>query len=180
MRDRSAPPADPNRRKIAFKSVTGDDPMDHRIVVPARSSLGDPTPGGTPGGALLELYNTNGTGEKVTVVLPASGWSAIDDLPTPRGYKYRSASSSDAITRIIVRNNLVRVRGGKASWGYTLDEAQQGKIGIRLTMGQSFRWCADMPAKTSGTPPSTASNDRVDKFVGARHTPFPAVCPAVP
>lgn len=149
--------------------------------MPARATAGDPTPGGSAGGgAVLEVYNTNGSGEKVTVVLPASGWSSIDDAQTPRGYKYKSASSTAAITRITVRGNLLRIRGGKSSWGYTLNEPSQVRMAVRMTMGNGFRWCTETTAKTSGNPPSTASNDRVDKFVGARRVPAPAVCPAVP
>jgi len=149
-------------------------------VVPARGTAGDPTPGGaTGGGAVLEVYNANGSGEKATVQLPASGWSAYDDRPTPRGYKYRSASSSDAITRVIVRGNLLRIRGGRASWPYALDQAPQVQVAVRFTIGKGFRWCASTPAKSSGSS-GTASNDRVDRFVGARNTSAPAVCPTVP
>lgn len=181
LRDRSQAPADPNRRKVAFKSATGGDPVGNQVVVPARASAGDPTPGGgSGGGAVVEVYNTNGSGESVTVVLPATGWTALDDAQTPRGYKYKSALSTDGITRVLVRGNLLRVRGGRANWGYTLDEASQGQVAVRVTMGNGFRWCAESPAKASGNPPSTASYDRVDKFLGARSAPAPAVCPAVP
>jgi hypothetical protein len=180
LRDRTTPVPDPNRRKLQFKSTTRLDAAPHQIVVPARGTPGDPTPGGsTGGGAVLQVYNSNGSGEAVSVPLPASGWSALDDAPTPRGYKYKGLST-DAVTRVVIRGNLLRIRGGKASWAYTLDEPSQGRIAVRMTMGSGFRWCADAPAKTSGNPPSTASNDRVDKFVGARKTPPPAACPAVP
>lgn len=183
LKDRSAPPADPNRRKISFKSTTFQDPSGNQIVVAARGAAGDPTPGGAGGGgATVQVYNSAGSGEKVTVVLPASGWTAIDDSQTPRGYKFKSASSTDPITRVVLRGNLVRIRGGKANWGYTLTQAQapQGRIAVRFQAGTGVTWCADTPAKTSGNPPSTASNDRVDKFSGARHAPPPVSCPAVP
>jgi hypothetical protein len=181
MRDRSTAPADPNRRKIAFKAVTVGEPVGNQIVVPARGTAADPTPGGgTGGGAVFEVYDSNGSGEKVGVTLPASGWTALDDAQAPRGYKYKSALSTDAITRVLIRGNLIRIRGGRSLWGYTLDEPSQGRVAVRMTMGSGFRWCADAPAKASGNPPTTASNDRVDKFVGARKSPPPAVCPAVP
>jgi len=176
LRDRSGPPPDPSRRKISFKSVTVSDAAANQIVVPVRGSSGDPT----SGGAVLEVYNSTGSGEKVVVALPPGGWTAYDSAPTPRGYRYRSASSTDAITRVILKPNQLRVRGGKANWLYTLDEASQGRVAVRLTMGTAFRWCADSPAKTSGSPPTTASNDRIDKFSGARRMPAPAVCPPVP
>jgi hypothetical protein len=161
--------------------MTVGDPPAVAIAVPARGTAGDPTVGGgTGGGAVFQVYNSNGSGEKVSVVLPASGWSALDDSQTPRGYKYKSATSTDAITRVIIRGNVLRVRGGKSNWGYTLGVAPQVRVAVRMTMGSGFQWCADTAAKASGNPPSTASSDRIDKFVGARNTPAPAVCPAVP
>ena len=146
-----------------------------------RGTAGDPTPGGgTGGGAVFQVYNSNGTGEIATVALPASGWTALDTSQTPHGYKYKSASSTDAITRVLVRPNLVKVRGGRANWTYTLAQAPQGRVAVRLTMGSAFQGCADTAAKSAGNPPSTASNDRVDKFVGVRSAPPPAVCPPLP
>jgi hypothetical protein len=169
---------DANRRKIAFKSSTRNDPATNQIVVPVRGSAGDPTPGGgTGGGAVLQVYNSNGSGELVSVPLPATGWSALDDSPTPRGYKYKGASSTAAITRVVVRGNLLRVRGGKTNWAYTLNESSQGTIAVRLQIGSALQWCADSPEKPSNDP---GSNDRQDKFVGARRTPPPAVCPPLP
>ena len=144
--------------------------------MPVRGSAGDPT----AAGATLQVYNSTGSGELVTVALPASGWSAMDIAPTPRGYRYKSASTTAAITRVTLRGNLIKIRGGKSSWAYTLNEPSQGRIALRLTMGNQFRWCTDAPAKMSGNPPSTASNDKVDKFVGARRTPAPATCPPLP
>ena len=175
------PVPDPNRRKVSFKSVTRTDAPANRIVVPARGSAGDPTAGGgSGGGAVFLVYNSNGSGEAFQVSLPASGWTALDDAPTPKGYKYKSASSTDAITRVVIRGDLLRVRGGKGAWGYTLEEPSQGRVAVRMTMGSAFAWCTDSPAKTSGNPPSTASTDRVDKFLGARRAPAPAVCPPAP
>jgi hypothetical protein len=144
--------------------------------MPVRGSAGDPT----AGGATLQVYNSNGSGELVTVALPASGWSAVDTDQTPRGYRYKSASTTAAITRVTLRANLIKIRGGKSDWAYTLNEPSQGRVALRLTMGNQFRWCTDAPAKMSGNPSSTASNDKVDKFVGARRTPAPASCPSLP
>jgi hypothetical protein len=181
LKDRSTAPADPNRRKVVFKSSTVGDPAANQVVVPGRGTGADPTPGGgTGGGAVFEVYNSNGSGEKVSVTLPASGWSALDDSQTPRGYKYKSAAPTDAVTRVLIRGNLLKVRGGRSQWAYTLNETSLGRVAVRLTMGSAFRWCADTPAKSSGSPPSTASNDRIDKFSGARNTPAPASCPPVP
>ena len=138
--------------------------------MPARSSAGDPT----IGGGTLVVYNTNGSGESVTVTLPSSGWSAYDSASTPKGYRYKGADSSAAITRVTVKGDLIKVRGGKANWAYTLNEPSQGKVAVRLRLGSSATWCADVPAKPG------ASNDAVDKFTGLPKAPAPLACPALP
>ena len=51
---------------------------------------------------------------------------------------------------------------------------------MRLTLADGTGWCASTPAKASGNPPSTAKNDKVDKFQGQKKAPPPATCPAVP
>ena len=154
--------------------MTATDGAPNQIVVPGRGTAADPTTSGASGGgALLEVYNATGSGEKVTVALPALGWTAYDDRPTPRGYRYRSAATTDPITRVVVKGNRLRVRGGRANWLYTLDEPSQGAMALRLTMGTGLRWCARTPARSP-------SVDRVDRFVGARGNPSPVSCPPVP
>jgi hypothetical protein len=145
-------------------------------MVPAGGTAGDPTPGGgTGGGAVVDVYDSNGSGEHVEVTLPAAGWSAIGDTTTPRGYKYKSASATDAITRVVVRANQLRVRGGKANWLYTLAAPSQGRVAVRVTLGSGVQWCADTGPKSPAS-----ENDRVDKFIGAKRTPPPVACPAMP
>ena len=87
---------------------------------------------------------------------------------------------SDMPRRRIVKADQLQIRGGKSNWAYTLDEPSQGRIAVRLTLGGGATWCSDAPAKSSGSPPSTASNDRVDKFTAQTRTPAPASCPALP
>jgi hypothetical protein len=41
-------------------------------------------------------------------------------------------------------------------------------------------WCADAPAKVSGSPPSSASTDKVDRFVAQPSPPPPASCAPLP
>jgi len=71
-------------------------------------------------------------------------------------------------------------QGGKANWGYTLNQPSQGRIAVRPQLGTNATWCADALAKTSGNPPSTASNDHVDKFTAQPRTAPPSRCPALP
>ena len=107
------------------------------------------------------------------MTLPASGWTALAS-----GYRFRA--SGGAISTVVLRPDRITVRGGGASWGYTLDEPSQGRIAVRLTLGSSRPWCAEAPAKLGGNPPSTASSDRVGRFVAQPRTPAPVVCPPVP
>jgi hypothetical protein len=122
--------------------------------------------------------NANGSGERVDVALPAGGWTADGSATATTGYRWTATSRIDPVARIIVRPNRLRIRAGGVSWAYTLDEPQQGAIAVELRLGTAAPWCASAPAKTSGSPPSSASFDRVDRFVGTRNTPPPAVCPA--
>jgi hypothetical protein len=68
------------------------------------------------------------------------------------------------------------VKGKGPGWTYTLDEAPQGRVGVRVRLGD-VAWCADAAARTSGTPPSSTRFDHVDKFDGQRAAPPPRVCP---
>ena len=173
MRDHTGPPAAPNRRRFVFQAATSADPLANAVVVSPRSSPGDPT----AFGAVLAVYNAAGSSEILVVSLPAAGWTAYGTAPTPAGYRWRASSRDAAVTRVVVRANRIRIRGGGASWTYTLDETAQGRLAVWLQLGSAPPWCASAPAKSSGNPPSTAAYDRVDRFVGVRNTPPPPVCP---
>ncbi len=178
LKDGTTPP-NPDKRKVSFKSSTKKDAPDHQIVPPDATGAGDPTVNGaTGGGALLTVYNSNGSGEAVSVPLPATGWSV---RATGGGivYRYRGATG-DAITKVDVKTNQIKVRGGKSAWLYTLDEAAQGSIALQLRLGTGVLFCANAPAKVSGNPPSTAASDRVDKFQAESKSPPPVTCPATP
>jgi hypothetical protein len=172
MRDRTGPPAVPSRRRFVFQSRTSGDPTG--VTVSPRGSAGDPT----VAGAGLVVHNAAGSGELLVVSLPAAGWTAYGDGPVPGGYRWTAPSRDDPVSRIVVRPNRIRIRGGGASWTYTLNETAQGAVGVWLRLGTQAPWCTRAPAKSSGNPPSTASYDRVDRFVAARQTPAPAVCPS--
>ena len=104
------------------------------------------------------------------------GGSGTGTPATTTGWKYKDVSTA-AITSVVVKNDSITVRGGKAAWTYTLDEPAQGRVAVRLELGSGVTWCAAVPAKTT---PSTAANDKVGKFVGQPKTPAPASCPATP
>jgi hypothetical protein len=173
LKDHSTPPQVPDNRKVAFTSSTQDDPAGNRIVPPPFGGPGDPS----IHGAVLVVYNSSGSGEKVVVSLPASFWEASTSAGGGPRYRFRGV---DAIKKVDVKDNRITIRGGKSRWNYTLDEPSQGSIAVRLLLGTTPGWCANAPAKASGVPPSTARNDRVDKFTGQKNTPPPGACPAVP
>jgi len=157
-------------RRVSFRSFTRQDPTVNRIVPPGVGGASDPT----SSGATLTVHDTAGSGEAVTVSLPASGWSVFGG----RGYRFRDRSAP--ISRVTVTADRISFVGGGAGWGYTLDEPSQGRIAVRLTLGSERPWCAEAPAKVGGNPPSTASSDRVGRFVAQPRTPAPVVCPPLP
>jgi hypothetical protein len=176
LRDDATPPTNPARRKITFRSSTRLDPPANRIVLAPPGSAGDPT----VGGATLAVYNSAGSGEKVLVSLPplgpftGSGWSIIGTPTKFKGYRYRGKDPNGPISAILVQADKIRVNGGESNWTYTLNEAFQGRIAVRLTLGTGTVWCADAPAK-----PPAAVNDKVDRFIAGK-TPAPVSCPPLP
>jgi DNA-binding beta-propeller fold protein YncE len=179
--DRTGPPAIPEARRFTFKSNTRSDPPAHRVVVPARGTVSDPTPGGaTGGGAILWVYNSGNHTEGTGMPLAASGWTALGTAVVPNGYVWKAPSDTAGIQRVKIKADLIAVKGGGTFFAYTLDEPSQGRMAMRLQLGDGTPWCADSPAKLTGNPPSTASTDRVDRFQGAPKTPAPAVCPPLP
>ena len=143
----------------------------NRIIAPARGSSGDPT----QAGATLQVYNAAGSGELVTVALPASGWTTVGSITSLQGgYRFRSSDPASPVQMVLVRRDRMKVNGGGAAWGYTLNEASQGIVALRLTLGAAPAWCTEV-----GRPPYPPRTDVVDRF-SAGHTPTPAACPAVP
>jgi YVTN family beta-propeller protein len=167
LKDRSTPPADPERRRITFKAVTTSAAPANQIVPPAENGPSDPR----FAGAYLAVYNSNGLSDHVVVSLAAGNWS----LAGPGRYRY-TGSDFTAIKRVDVKPNGISIKGGKSPWTYTLDEYEQGSVAVVLGMG-SLTWCADAPAKPSSAVPSP--NDRVDKFIGQQSAPPPS-CPVAP
>jgi hypothetical protein len=171
MMDGTDPP-NPARRSLSFRSSTKKDPSANRIVPPAFGSTGDPT----LSGAILRVYNSNGSGEEVTIDLPASGWSKTGSS----GYRFKGTDPNGPVSSVQVKADLISIKAGKSNWPYTLDEPSQGRIAVRLTLGTAVDWCADAPAKASGRPPTTAKNDLQDKFIAAPKAPAPLSCPPPP
>ena len=144
----------------------------------AWGSAGDPTNGGPTGGATLTVHNASGSGEKVVVVLPASGWTAIGTAGAPRGYRYVDKGGlAGPVTKVSVTSaGRLSLSAQGATWLYTLNEVTQGRVAVRLQLGGGDTWCTVFPAK----PSPTGANDTVGKFVGQANLPIPASCPPEP
>jgi hypothetical protein len=175
LKDDSTPPANPAKRKVSFKSNTKLDVPANRITPPPPGSPGDPT----VNGATVVVSNGAGqTNDAATIALPASGWTVLGSPSNFKGYRFKLAGGT--ITSVVLKTDSLTIKGGKAGFDYTLDEPQQGSVSVRLNLADLTGWCANAPAKTSGNPPSTAKNDKVDKFLGQKKAPAPASCPGVP
>lgn len=162
------------KRKISWAVRSVNDDPAHQTTTPVAGSESDPTPAGTTGGgAVLTVYNSAGTGESVTVVLPAARWHQQGATTGHPRYVYAADSTTEPVWRVYVKGPKLSVRGGKKFWSYTLDEASQGSIAIRLTLGSGVTYCTDVL-------PRDAFHDRPNAFTGRFDMPAPATCPPVP
>jgi hypothetical protein len=162
----------PGRRRFLFKSSTGSAAPEHRIAVPAAGSPGDPTAAGASGGGgSVTVYNP-ASGETFTADLPAKNWKV-----GRKGTRYSFRDPAGPIQSVLLSADRLVVRGGRNRFRYTLNEPSQGSVSVRLRLGTAPPWCADVPAKTSGKPPTTRRNDHVDRFVGQPNAAPPDDCP---
>jgi DNA-binding beta-propeller fold protein YncE len=172
MKDKTSPPT-PARRKYSFVASTSNDPAPNQIVPPARSGAADPT----IHGATIRVYNGAGlTSDDMSAILPAVNWKLIGTPANPKGYKYRVAKNVGLpVTKVVIKANSLSIRAGGSGWGYTLNEAQQGSVGLRLTLADGSAWCTNTPAAAGSPPP-----DQVDLFKGLARAAAPATCPPTP
>ena len=138
-----------------------------------------PVPGGpddpTVAGATLYVANAAGSGETVRVELPAAGWQLQGTAQRPRGFVFRDRAPGAPVGQVTIAADRITVRLNGAGWPYTLDEAQQTRVALRLDLGAAA-WCTDAPARASGNPPSTAANDQPGRFTAQSKVPPPAAC----
>jgi hypothetical protein len=171
LRDDNVPPANLNNRRIRFRSQTTLDPQANQVVAPAFGSAGDPT---LSGGTVV-VYNAASGNDVAIVALPSGRWARLGTPTSQRGYAYTDPDRNAPIRRVRVMRDRIMIRGGKQNWTYTLDESSQGSVGVRLLLGSGVTWCAQ-----GGQPGFPPRRDERDRFVAARRTPPPAVCPATP
>jgi len=104
------------------------------------------------------------TPDDFVTTLPAAGWSVVGAANAPKGYRF--ASATGPIQRVTLKNHRIVIRGGRAAFGYTLDEAAQGSVALRLRLGSGNIWCTD-----AGAP----KTDRAGKFK-VKNAPAPPAC----
>ncbi|MDG2304157.1 MAG: hypothetical protein P8R42_05785 [Candidatus Binatia bacterium] len=177
MRDDVTPPILAKRRSLRFTASTKKSDEANRVRPPMPGSDGDPT----IHGARLTVVNTAGSGEIAVFDLPADQWSALGSPANPKGFRWKPTDSNSPVSSVQVRDDVLKIKAGDAGFSYTLDEATQGSVGLRLELGTlGWLYCADAPARTSGDPPSSAKYDKAERFTGEKRAPPPALCPLLP
>ncbi|MEW6273379.1 MAG: hypothetical protein AB1689_29215, partial [Thermodesulfobacteriota bacterium] len=173
LRDDATPPIVANARTMRMRSAPHKG-VPSGVTAPQFFSSSDPTLlGATGGGGTLTIYNPGGT-EKVVLPLPAGRWLASGTFARP-SYRYRDPKrESGPITSIAIVNGRLSL-SGKGGALYSLANAPQGTMAVRLRLGSGVEFCAAAPAKAPAT-----TSDTTSKFVGAPNSPPPAVCPPVP
>lgn len=171
LRDDVTEPINARKRKLRFKATTRGLDTASRVAVPAPGTRGDPS----VEGGLLTVRNTAGSGEALRVELPASGWSALGNPAAPRGWRWRAPADA-AVSSIVVKPDNLSIKAGREEFAFTLDEATQGSVGIRLDLGDGWAFCADTAARSTGNPPSTARFDLPGRFSGEKRGPAPKLC----
>lgn len=160
LRDDASPPFNPNKRRMVFLS--------HGVLVPPWQSTGDPV----DHGATLTVYDPSGAAASVVLDLPAGLWSRTGKEVKP-GYRYRDPAGP--IASVTLRNGKLKVRG-KGGALFSLSNAPQGTMAVRLQLGSDAEACA-----VATTKEPASKNDTTAKFKAARNTPppVPGTCPAV-
>ena len=166
----------PAPRKVRFAALESGDAAFGAIRVPTPGSVDDPR----VGGATVTVYASGpeiGRRDRTSLVLRAADWRLLGTPESPRGYKFVASDPAFPIRMMVLRAGSLRFSGGGPNWNYTLDEASQGRVAVRVAIGASLRLCAEAPAAVAGAPPSPL--DGPGSFAGQRKAPAPAVCPSL-
>ncbi len=157
-------------RRLRYRATTR-----RHAGLPRWDDAADPTQPGSGGGAVLTVSNANGTGEAVTVTLPAARWRRRGTRARPRGFRYADPKQlAGPISRVTISHRgAITVVGGGPAWAYTLDEPAQGAVAVRLQLGRGDVWCSVFDAARG----AGGDDDRVGRFVGVARRPLPDACP---
>jgi hypothetical protein len=168
---------DPSRR--VFRVLSGD----------GRAVLGDRLAGGLNGralsnpvlnGATLEILNPI-TGESDVIPLPASNWEDLggNDISGMKGFRYRDpARSAGPCVDVWIRTpRRIKVICSGDGIGFTLDEATQGTLVVRLRVAAT-QYCMEFGGETVRDQGASANRPRgVFKATRAHRS---ASCPFSP
>ena len=139
-----------------------------RAIVPG--TPGDPT----SDDGTLALTNP-GSGETVTLALPAANWRPLGTPPGSKGFRYVAGSPADPCRTVLLRGTRLTARCRGDQIGFSLDEPTQGTLGVRLTLGSgALRYCFLFGGTIRRDTPATG--DQVGYFQ-AVDAPRADVCP---
>ena len=172
MKDDAVSPIDLRKRRLSFRSAAYRGSASG-VVAPAFGTDGDPTSAGASGGgATLTIHQAGGNPEDaVELDLAASRWQRRGSATKP-GYSYKDSNSIDGpISKVSLRNGTLTI-SGKGAGLYTLEDAPQGELALRLRLGTGDAFCTAAEAKD---PPS--KNDSTARFIGVKNSPLPNACP---
>lgn len=152
-------PGDPSVRTLRVIS------KDIGLMVPAPDDLRAPT----AGGATLAITNPT-TAETTAIALPASGWTMRP--PSNIGgtlYKYLDKALANGPCKVVVLkgNRALKAKCDGAQLAFTLDEATQGSLDVRLTLAGGFARCLSFGG--------TVLRDEPGQFI-ARSAAAPLAC----
>jgi hypothetical protein len=150
---------DPTKRRISLAST--DDAL--------TSVSADDSSAPTVSGGFLDIINT-ATGEIDGFPLPAANWKGLGTPAGSAGYSYRDSrlTAGPCKTVGIKNGKRLQVRCQGAGIDFSLDEATQGAIAIRLTLGNGDRYCLSFGG--------TVVKDEPGAF-RAKDAPAPGACP---
>jgi polyhydroxybutyrate depolymerase len=149
--------ADATKRKLAL-SLT-----DPGVALGASDPAAD--------GAALQIYNTSGSGESLCLVLPAAGWKRKG-----AGFVYKDGSGAYGPCKSASLRSgsfAASCSGKRQPLDYSLDEATQGGVAVRLASGEAS-FCASFGGTLAADRGAPSGKP---KFL-AKRAPAPAVCPA--
>lgn len=165
--DDPAIPGNDQKKRLVFIS-RGPPGEPGSVSIPAWGSENDPS----LAGAQLQIYRVGSAPSGVaTLPLPAAGWQRTGKS-SKQGYRYKDKSQAHGpIRKVILKDGLLKIVG-KGAGGYSLVNAPQGELAVRLLVGENKSICAAVPARAPAEALDTSS-----RFLGIKNTPAPATCP---
>ena len=159
-------------------------PQKRKIVFKSRSAGINTSPGTgmdlQTDGAYLQIYNNNGTGESVCIPLPASGWDGTPGTVL----KYTDKQYVNGPCKKVIAKDgqslLVKCSAKTQPIDYSLDEAQQVKMGLNFISGSTtycFTFDGASVVKDEGTVGGGNGQFKALKSPGDQCPVPPSVCP---